>query len=361
MNLPEGAWLQGGKYRIKRYINSGGFGCTYEAKHTMLEKRVAIKEFFVKDFCNRDEATARVTVATLSKLTLVEKLKRKFIDEAKALARMQHPGIVNVSDVFEENGTAYYVMDYIDGCSLHDVLRHAGQLNETCALGYIRQVAEALSYVHQQNRLHLDLKPGNVMIDRKGKAVLIDFGASKQYDELGGENTSTVQGYTKGFAPPEQMTNDVVKFMPATDIYALGAMLYKMLTGTTPPSATLRISGEPLEALPASVCAGSVRAIEESMRLNKHHRPQTVEAFLALLDGSSEAGRTGEADPEEECTVVLDDQEPQPEEKAAPMSEAARPSTAYTDRPVGVRAWVPVVLLLLSWLLFAVRYVFSLF
>lgn len=361
MNLPEGAWLQGGKYRIKRYINSGGFGCTYEAKHTMLEKRVAIKEFFVKDFCNRDEATARVTVATLSKLTLVEKLKRKFIDEAKALARMQHPGIVNVSDVFEENGTAYYVMDYIDGCSLHDVLRHAGRLNETCALGYIRQVAEALSYVHQQNRLHLDLKPGNVMIDSKGKAVLIDFGASKQYDELGGENTSTVQGYTKGFAPPEQMTNDVVKFMPATDIYALGAMLYKMLTGTTPPSATLRISGEPLEALPASVCAGSVRAIEESMRLNKHHRPQTVEAFLALLDGSSEAGRTGEADPEEERTVVLDDQEPQPEEKAAPMSEEPRPSTAYSDRPVGVRAWVPVVLLLLSWLLFVVRYVFSLF
>ena len=272
-----------GEYCIERFINSGGFGCTYVAEHMMLEKRVAIKEFFVKDFCNRDSSTARISVATQGKQALVEKLKSKFIEEAKALAHMHHPGIVNVSDVFEENGTAYYVMDYIEGCSLHATLEHEGKLSEERALGYIRQVAEALAYVHAQHRLHLDVKPGNIMVDEKGNATLIDFGTSKQYDEENGENTSTVQGYTKGFAPPEQMTNDVVKFMPSTDIYALGATLYKLLTGITPPSATLRISGEGLVALPASVSVTTEKAIEQAMQLNKAMRPQTVEAFLTLL------------------------------------------------------------------------------
>ena len=301
MNLRQGTLLQGGKYRIERYINSGGFGCTYEAQHTMLEKRVAIKEFFVKDFCNRDEATAHVTVATQGKRSLVDKLRCRFVEEAKALARMQHPGIVNVSDVFEENGTAYYVMDYVDGSSLQEILRHEGRFSEERALSYIRQVADALSYVHKQNRLHLDIKPGNIMVDATSNAVLIDFGASKQYDELDGENTSTVQGYTKGFAPPEQMTNDVVKFMPATDIYALGATLHKLLTGVTPPSATLRISGEGLAALPASVCAATANAIEQAMCLNKMQRPQSIEEFLALLDAPAAAA-------DDEQTKVCDNE-----------------------------------------------------
>ena len=283
MNLRHDTLLQGGKYRIVRFISSGGFGCTYVAEHMMLEKRVAIKEFFVKDFCNRDSSTARISVATQGKQALVDKLKCKFIEEAKALARMHHSGIVNVSDVFEENGTAYYVMDYIEGRSLHDILNREDRLSEERALGYIRQVAEALAYVHDQHRLHLDVKPGNIMVDSKGNAILIDFGTSKQYDEENGENTSTVQGYTKGFAPPEQMTNDMVKFMPSTDIYALGATLYKLLTGITPPSATLRISGEGLVALPTSVSAATKKAIEQAMQLNKAMRPQTVEAFLTLL------------------------------------------------------------------------------
>ncbi|MBO7280118.1 MAG: serine/threonine protein kinase, partial [Bacteroidaceae bacterium] len=194
MHLPENTVLQGGRYVIKRFISSGGFGCTYEAEHTLLEKCVAIKEFFVKDFCNRDEATAHVTIGTQSKKTLVEKLKNKFIDEAKALCKLQHPGIVRVFDVFEENGTAYYVMDYVDGLSLSGVLKQRGTLTEAEALGYIRQVCSALKYVHGNYRLHLDIKPGNIMVDANGNAILIDFGASKQYDEANGENTSTLMG-----------------------------------------------------------------------------------------------------------------------------------------------------------------------
>lgn len=287
MNLPLNTLLQGGKYKIVRFINSGGFGCTYEAEHVMLEKKVAIKEFFVKDFCNRDEHTAHVTIGTVSKKGLVDKLRRKFIDEAKGLCKLQHSGIVSVSDVFEENGTAYFVMDFIEGKSLSDIVNYNGPMAETRALRYIRQVANALQYVHDNNRLHLDVKPANIMIDANDNAVLIDFGASKQYDEQDGENTSTLLGKTPGYAPLEQMGNDVVKFMPATDIYALGATLYKLLTGKTPPSSNLLATGEELPPLPSNISNNVCIAIEAAMQTRKDKRPQTVHEFIAMLDENS--------------------------------------------------------------------------
>ncbi|MBE6291385.1 MAG: serine/threonine protein kinase [Bacteroidales bacterium] len=287
MHLRENTLLQGGKYRIVRFISSGGFGCTYEAEHVMLGERVAIKEFFVKDFCNRDEATAHVTVGTQSKKGLVDKLKHKFVEEAKMLYRMQHSGIVRVFDIFEENDTAYFVMDYINGPSLSEIVNKEGPLNEARAIKYIRQIAEALKYVHERDRLHLDIKPGNIMINQEDQAILIDFGASKQYDEQDGENTSTLLGTTPGYAPLEQMGNDVVKFMPATDIYALGATLYKLLTGITPLSANLLASGEELEPLPENISEATRKAVEEAMRTNKKKRPQTIDDFLLLLRDDS--------------------------------------------------------------------------
>lgn len=251
----------------------------------MLAKRVAIKEFFVKDFCNRDETTAHVTVGTLSKRELVDRLRQKFVDEARALSRLSHPGIVRVSDVFEENGTAYFVMDYIEGLSLSDIVAHEGQLPEWRAVNYIRQVAEALNYVHTHNRLHLDVKPSNILVDSSDRAVLIDFGASKQYDEVNGENTSTLMGKTPGYAPLEQMANDVGQFRPSVDIYALGATFYKLLTGSTPPASTLLASGTPLPPLPAATSSSVVRAIEAAMNIRKEERPQDIPSFLSILDG----------------------------------------------------------------------------
>lgn len=283
MYLSENTLLQGGKYKIVRFISAGGFGCTYEAEHVMLHKRVAIKEFFVKDFCNRDETTSQISVGITSKTALVDKLKKKFIEEAQSLCSLDHPNIVHVFDVFEDNGTAYYVMDYIDGPSLNELVKKDGPMSEQKALGYIRQVADALKYVHSRNRLHLDIKPGNIMVDEKDRAILIDFGASKQYDEEAGENTSTLLGKTPGYAPLEQMGNDVVKFLPSTDIYALGATLYKLLTGVTPPSASLLASGETLEEMPSSISAGTRNAIIQSMQTNKMKRPQSVDEFSNML------------------------------------------------------------------------------
>ena len=291
MNLPSGILLQGGKYRIVRFIGSGGFGCTYEAEHVMLEKRVAIKEFFVKDFCNRDETTSNISVAAQSKKALVEKLRSKFMDEAKSLFRLKHPGIVHVSDVFEENGTVYYVMDYIDGRSLQDIVASEGFLPESRAVKYIRQVADALGYVHSNNRLHLDIKPGNIMVDSSDNAILIDFGASKQYDEDSGENHSTMRGMTRGYAPPEQMSSSLIKFYPATDIYSLGATFYKILSGETPLDTSERISGEELRPLPSGISRPVCQAIKFALELNKTKRPQSIAEFLSILAPSASDNR----------------------------------------------------------------------
>lgn len=306
MQLKQGTLLQNGKYRIERFISNGGFGCTYEALHTMFDEKVAIKEFFVKDYCNRDENTSHVTVGTQGKKPLVDKLKRKFIEEAKALYKMKHQGIVRVKDIFEENGTAYYVMDYIEGKSLRDIVTIKGPLSESLSLKYIREVSEALAYVHSQNRLHLDIKPGNIMIDENDKAILIDFGTSKQYDEESGENTSTLIGKTPGYAPLEQMGNELVQFYPATDIYSLGATLYNMLTGITPLSATLLASGEELEPLPINIGQSVRDAILESMNINKNKRPQDITEFLSILDNvSKQTGHKNTSPVKEEETLII--------------------------------------------------------
>ena len=286
MYLANNTLLQGGKYKIVGHISSGGFGNTYEGVHTMMDTKVAIKEFFPKRFCNRDENTSHITVATQSNKELVDKLRKKFIEEAKAIFKMNHPNIVKVHDIFEENGTAYYVMDYIDGKSLGDIVKQRGPLPEVEAVGYIRQVADALKYVHSLNRLHLDIKPGNVMVDATGHAMLIDFGASKHYDMESGENTSTLMGVnTKGYAPVEQSTQSFTKFSPATDIYALGATLYKLLTGITPPDANLLMAKEEtLAPLPSCISKSTHNAVLKAMTLIRADRPQTIDVFLGLLD-----------------------------------------------------------------------------
>ncbi len=294
MHLPVGTFLHGETYRIIRFIKSGGFGCTYEARHVLLDSRVAIKEFFPKDFCVRDGESHGVSLLAQSNARLVGKLKGKFIEEAKALFRIEHPGIVRVTDVFEENGTAYYVMDYIEGESLGEMVRRRGSIPEGEAVGYILQVADALGYVHSQNRLHLDVKPANIMVGKDGNAVLIDFGASKHYDEGSGENTSTLMGvHTKGYAPMEQMNTNFTTFSPATDIYSLGATLYKLVTGVTPPDAiSLANEDATLRPLPAGSGGGVWKAIQASMRARRKDRPQGIGEFVSILGGGYGDGPT---------------------------------------------------------------------
>ena len=204
--LKTGTILQGGKYKILKVLGQGGFGITYLAENTMLDGKVAIKEFFFKDFCNRDEETSHVTIPTDGNREIVERFKAKFIKEARTIFKLNHPNIVRIFDIFEENGTAYYVMDYIEGESLNEMVKRRGAIPEAEAIGYIKEVGSALTYIHGNNINHLDIKPGNLMKRRdNNKIQVIDFGVAKQYDVATSEGTTTTPvGISHGYSPSGQ-------------------------------------------------------------------------------------------------------------------------------------------------------------
>ena len=283
MFLVTDSTLQSGKYRILSLLGQGGFGITYLAEHTTLERKVAIKEFFMKDVCNREE-NSHVSVPSVGSKELVEGFKKKFIKEARLIATFNNPYIIKVFDVFEENGTAYYVMEYLEGASLASILS-ASAMDEEEAVKYVRQVAGALSEVHSRNLLHLDVKPANIMLNEAGEAVLIDFGISKHYDDSGSQTSSGLVGISDGYAPIEQYRKGgISSFSPATDIYSLGATLYKLLTGKTPPHAS-DVYDEGLPPLPDTISVNVRCAIEAAMQPRRKDRPQSAMEFIALLDG----------------------------------------------------------------------------
>ena len=278
-HLQPNTTLQGGKYRIGRVLGQGGFGITYLAVQTSLERNVAIKEFFMKDFCSRDS-----TMLTTGSTKLVEQCRKKFVKEARNLARLSHPNIIGVIDIFEENETVYYVMPYLTGGSLEDYVKKHGTLSESESMKYVRQIASALKYMHEeQNICHYDVKPANILLDNKGNAVLIDFGISKNYDANGHETTTTPIGMSEGYAPIEQYQQNVEEFSPVSDVYALGATLYFLLHGKRPVSAVHRASGT--ELLISEQLSREIRdIINISMILSKRERANSVDVFLK--DGS---------------------------------------------------------------------------
>lgn len=283
-----GKTLQNGKYEIKRVLGQGGFGITYEGVQTGLGRKVAIKEFFMKDFCEREAETSMVTVVgTEVNRSLVERFKEKFIKEAQMIAGLEDvPHIIRIYDIFQENGTAYYVMQFIEGGSLDSKVKTEGALNESVAIGYIMQIAEALEQLHAQRIMHLDVKPANVLL--RGKDLfLIDFGVSKHYDSEGDATTTTPVGRSKGYAPIEQYRQGGVQsFSPETDIYGLGATAYFLVTGKTPPEATELII-DPIQR-PAGVSDSLWDAISASMSPNKNQRPCSIHNFMSLLLNESQ-------------------------------------------------------------------------
>ena len=213
-SLKEGVILNGKShsYRIDKVLGSGTFGITYLADvlfHNNMTSntsvKVAIKEFFPKDFCDRDATTSHVTLGTTNTSELVNKLKAKFLKEAKNIAKFNHPNIIKIFAAFEENNTAYYVMEYIEGVSLSEMVKRKGRLAADLALNYISQIGSALDYVHSFRINHLDVKPANIMVRKSDNCpILIDFGLSKQYDSTGHQTTSNLVGFSHGFAPGEQ-------------------------------------------------------------------------------------------------------------------------------------------------------------
>ena len=282
--LQPGTALQGGKYIINAILGQGGFGITYLATHSLLEKQVAIKEFFPKDFCERESDNTNVTLGTTNTRELVDKLKEKFLKEAKNISKLNHPNIVAIHDIFEENGTAYYIMDYIEGISLNDKIKQDGALLEMEALELIKIIGSAIGYMHGKSMNHLDIKPANIMLRAADNApILIDFGLSKQYDSSGEQTSTTPVGISHGYAPIEQYKpGGVSTFTPQTDVYALGATLYALLTGNTPPHYT-DILEDGFPEISSSISHTTEAAIETAMETKKNNRPASIVEFIALL------------------------------------------------------------------------------
>lgn len=281
--LGAGVLLHHGTYRIEAVLGQGGFGITYLATDMNLGRRVAVKEFFPKNYCDRDGSTSHVTLGTQGSKEFVDRLKAKFLKEARNIAKFDHPGIIKIHAAFEENNTAYYVMDYIEGRSLSEVVREDGPLSEEKALDYIRKVGAALEYIHAGRINHLDVKPANIMVRGSDDApVLIDFGLSKQYDSSGNQTSTTPVGISHGYAPMEQYDDGGVKeFSPATDIYSLAATLYFLLSGVVPPPATKLVEDE--LTFPATIPPRLVGPIAKAMSAGRKKRYQDIPSFLNSL------------------------------------------------------------------------------
>lgn len=351
MQLQSGTYLQGDKYRIIKTLGNGGFGITYLAEHELAGRNVCIKEFFPKEYYNRDDDSRNVSLGSNGSAEIMGRFKDKFIKEAKTIARLDHPNIIHIHDVFVENNTAYYVMEYIEGESLSDVVRRCGPLAEKDAVEYIRAVASALDYIHQRRIMHLDIKPANVMLRKEdNRAILIDFGLSKQYDAEGNQTSSTPLGISAGYAPMEQyQQGGVQEFSPETDIYSLGAALYYLVTGSVPPQAAVIVdSGIP--ALPAHLSSGVRNAIERAMEVQRRRRPHSVKEFLALLDGD---GETTILPPQQPLTPPSEDTIITPPVKEQPKveprkAEQPKPTPTPTTPKKRSKWWLWLLLLLVA-------------
>lgn len=275
--LKNSSILNHGTFKILSVLGQGGFGITYLATDSRTGKSVAVKEFFPKDYCTRDDNTGYVTMLRPE----MEKYKRKFISEANKIAQLNHKGIIKVIGVFEENGTAYYAMEYIAGQSLFELLKQRKfTLDES--LKIIEKVSKALSHIHSKRMLHLDIKPMNIMMrSSDNEPIIIDFGISKTYDAQGNPNTTFLPAASPGYSPAEQFEGEVNSFAPQLDIYSLGATLYSLLTGKIPsyptPLTTQKLAFDGSE--PDYV----VDAVKTAMAYKQIDRFSTVKDFLTAL------------------------------------------------------------------------------
>ena len=322
-------------YRIERVLGQGSFGITYVA-NVRLKGRlgaiesaamVAIKEFFLRDVSCRNG----LRVFSVSDSTLCSDYRRDFLREAQNLSRLDNDHIVKVLETIEENDTVYYVMEYLSGGNLDQHILSHGKLSCREALDIAIQIGEALKCMHAQHMLHLDLKPLNVMRGEDGHIVLIDFGLSKCFGADGQPESSTRIGQgTTGYAPIEQHCfKKADGFMPTLDIYALGATLFKMLTGSVPPEASVVLNeGLPVDELSsAGVPPAVIALVERAMQPLRRMRHQTVGEFVdeaqrLLASAPSSVGRP--AAPSADAPT--------------PVGEATRRSDGWSDSPKSVFA-----------------------
>ena len=290
-HLQPNTTLQGGKYIIERVLGQGGFGITYLARNVYEGKRVAVKELFLSFQSINDRQGNFVVVPNAGNMPRFEQQREKFKKEARRIMSLHEEHIVPVYDLFEENNTVYYVMEYVQGESLADGMgRQRRPFTVEEVKWFLPQLLDALQEIHSKGLWHLDLKPANIMMDNRGQVKIIDFGASKQLNtQKGGATSNTVISYTKGYAPREQMEENYEKIGPWTDFYALGASLYNLLTNLRPPMPT-DIDDDSTDdkhialPFPYDVSPDMRALVLWMMRTHRTERPSSVEEIHGFLN-----------------------------------------------------------------------------
>lgn len=277
-------------YTIDSVLGSGGFGVTYKVVRRSDSRVFALKECFPNTLCERAPDNTMSYLKTNAET--VEGCIRNFMTEARRFDRhnISHPNIVKGYEVFEANHTAYFVMEYVEGQSLHRYVksRNGRPLSAGEALAIMRPIMEAVSYLHDNRLTHLDIKPDNIILETGEKAgifrpVVIDFGQSKHYDHRGNAtSTLTNAGCSEGFAPPEQYAG-LTRFTPKADIYALGATMLYLLTAQQPPKSTEITASDIVAMLPMRTPKTIENAIIEAMQTDMRSRTPSVRAFASAL------------------------------------------------------------------------------
>lgn len=293
--LPPGSRLLFGQFTIESFLNSGGFGIVYLARDS-LDRRVVIKECFPSTFCRRVGTT--VGARSRQQQDSFQATVRSFLQEAVTLSKLDHPNIIKVHHVFEDNETAYMAMDYIDGPDLLQTVEGSARpLTPKEIVAHLTTMLGALEHVHAQGLLHRDISPDNILLDKTtGQPVLIDFGASRKDVTRKSRAVSGLRVVKDGYSPQEFYVHGS-KQAPCSDLYALAASFYHLITGETPKTSQERLSsiagreGDPLRPLAGRFRAYPhefLQAIDKAMESFPRDRLQSVAEWRAMLDGSFE-------------------------------------------------------------------------
>lgn len=291
--LTEGDLLLGDQFTILSRLGSGGFGITYLAKDNYLDRKVVIKECFPEVFCCRTGTS--VHVRSTSNLEKFRSIVSMFAREARSIAKLRHPNIIGVHRVFEDNETAYIALELVDGHNLLEIIESkSGGLPAEQVKDILIQLLDAVQVVHEQDLLHRDISPDNILLDKAGKPVLIDFGAAREEASRETRALSMVLVVKDGYSPHEFYFAGG-KQTPSSDLYALAATFYHLITGKAPPNSQIRMAdvaaGNPDPCTPLVGRFNTyddtfLKAIDKAMSVLPKDRLQSAEEWRAIIDAN---------------------------------------------------------------------------
>lgn len=332
------------RYLIGKALGEGGFGITYLAWDLQQGIKVAVKEYFPSGYVTRVAGNNQVIINSKQNQAASNRGLKRFVEEARALAKIKNlSGVVNVRDFFSANGTAYIVMEFLDGVSLKKYLgRRGGKISVDEILTIMHPVMDSLVQVHKLGLIHRDISPDNILITKQNEVKLIDFGAAK-YSNPDGRSLSVV--LKQGFAPPEQYDTHGEQG-PWTDVYALGVTLYYAITGTLPPESIRIMMGKDSVKRPSElgidIDPGIENALMKSLAVDKKNRYQDVQQMISGLYTPRSARRSGAQD--NMRRVASPTVQVTPKKSVLPRTAAAAPAQErpHTVRPATAKPSVPV-------------------